>query len=98
MSILIQWLCAIAASLLVRGSDGSSSIPVANVPVQQGVRESPMLYLGEELEYRVSYSFFTVGTIRFKVTDREVPCAGHHRLESFIELAHRCPYPILQYN
>ena len=30
----------------------------------------PALSVGEELEYRVSYSFFHVGTIRFTVTDR----------------------------
>ncbi len=33
--------------------------------------DPPVLQLGEELEYRVSYSFFTIGTIRFKITDRE---------------------------
>ncbi|MCU0453298.1 MAG: DUF3108 domain-containing protein [Bacteroidetes bacterium] len=30
----------------------------------------PVLMVGEELEYRVSYSFFHIGTIRTKVTDR----------------------------
>ncbi len=31
-----------------------------------------MLMVGEELEYKVSYSFFDLGTIRFQVTDRLV--------------------------
>jgi hypothetical protein len=35
---------------------------------QQGER---MLQLGEELEYSVHYSFFNIGTIRFKVTGKE---------------------------
>ncbi len=30
-----------------------------------------MFYLGEELEYSVHYSFFNIGTIRFKVTNKE---------------------------
>jgi hypothetical protein len=30
-----------------------------------------MLQVGEELEYSVHYSFFNIGTIRFKVTNRE---------------------------
>ncbi len=29
-----------------------------------------MMQVGEELEYRVTYSFFHIGTIRFRVTDR----------------------------
>jgi hypothetical protein len=30
-----------------------------------------MLHVGEELEYSVHYSFFNIGTIHFKVTDKE---------------------------
>jgi hypothetical protein len=30
-----------------------------------------MLQVGEELEYSVHYTFFNIGTIRFKVTDKE---------------------------
>jgi hypothetical protein len=37
-------------------------------PVQQ---PEGMLYVGEELEYSVHYSFFNIGTIHFKVTDKE---------------------------
>ena len=35
------------------------------------LRQSKMLEVGEELEYKVSYSFFTIGTIRTKVLGRE---------------------------
>jgi hypothetical protein len=39
---------------------------------QEPVREiERMLQAGEELEYSVHYSFFNIGTIRFKVTDQE---------------------------
>ncbi|MEK6649338.1 MAG: DUF3108 domain-containing protein [Bacteroidota bacterium] len=46
----------------------------------------PALALGEELEYRVSYSFFTIGTIRLKVTDR-TESAGRvmYRAEIFMD-------------
>ena len=30
-----------------------------------------MLQVGEELEYSVHYSFFNIGTVHFKVTDKE---------------------------
>lgn len=33
-------------------------------------RDRHVFQVGEELEYRVSYSFFRIGTIRFRVTDR----------------------------
>ena len=33
--------------------------------------QSRMLEVGEELEYKVSYSFFTIGTIRTKLTGKE---------------------------
>jgi hypothetical protein len=36
-----------------------------------GTRQSKMLEVGEELEYKVSYSFFTIGTIRTKVLAKE---------------------------
>ena len=37
-------------------------------PLQQNER---MLKVGEELEYSVHYSFFNIGTVHFKVTDKE---------------------------
>jgi hypothetical protein len=33
-------------------------------------RRSTMMQVGEELEYKVTYSFFNLGTIRFRITDR----------------------------
>jgi hypothetical protein len=33
--------------------------------------QKEMFQLGEELEYSVHYSFFNIGTIRFKITDQE---------------------------
>ena len=39
----------------------------SHIPAQDS-----MLQVGEELEYEVSYSFFTIGTIRIKVVDKEV--------------------------
>ncbi|MFH0992260.1 MAG: DUF3108 domain-containing protein [bacterium] len=49
---------------------GSTGIPEKSkihksVPAVQ----STMLQIGEELEYKVSYSFFTIGTIRIQVVD-----------------------------
>ncbi len=35
-------------------------------------KRSGMLQVGEELEYSVHYSFFNIGTIHFKVTNREI--------------------------
>jgi hypothetical protein len=37
-------------------------------PVRQN---EGMLQVGEELEYSVHYSFFNIGTIHFKVTNKE---------------------------
>lgn len=47
----------------VEQSQSNSSEPLQN--------EEKMLQVGEELEYTVHYSFFNIGTIRFKVTDKE---------------------------
>jgi hypothetical protein len=44
------------------------SAALVTEPVQQNDR---MLQVGEELEYSVHYSFFNIGTIHFKVTDKE---------------------------
>jgi len=47
---------------------GDRPVPV---PPSAGMRQSRMLEVGEELEYKVSYSFFNIGTIRTKVLARE---------------------------
>lgn len=41
------------------------------VPASAPVFESKMLEVGEELEYKVSYSFFTIGTIRTQVIGKD---------------------------
>jgi hypothetical protein len=43
----------------------------SNLPVQNNQQKSEMFQLGEELEYSVHYSFFTIGTVRFKITNQE---------------------------
>ena len=40
-------------------------------PARSELRQGKMLEVGEELEYKVSYSFFNIGTIRMKVLGRE---------------------------
>lgn len=52
-----------ARSPLTSASTSRMEIPLA--------RDSKILEVGEELEYKVSYSFFTIGTIRTKVVSRE---------------------------
>jgi hypothetical protein len=42
-----------------------------NKSSESAKRGELMLQVGEELEYSVHYSFFNIGTIRFKVTDKE---------------------------
>jgi hypothetical protein len=39
--------------------------------MSKGLQQSKMLEVGEELVYKVSYSFFNIGTIRTKVTGKE---------------------------
>jgi len=40
-------------------------------PARSELRQGKMLEVGEELEYKVSYSFFNIGTIRMRVLGRE---------------------------
>ncbi len=57
-------LCAIVPGQTRAGQEGASRSA-------DGRGTDTMLQVGEELEYRVTYSFFHIGTIRFRVTDRE---------------------------
>lgn len=52
----LLWFALVSPS---SGQERSTAVPMG-----------PVLVLGEELEYRVSYSFFTIGTIKVRVTDR----------------------------
>jgi hypothetical protein len=66
-------LLTIVISLVVlTGWSGSVIPPSAVVRVPVPSFQSRMLEVGEELEYKVSYSFFTIGTIRTQVIAREV--------------------------
>ena len=63
--------CIALFSLLVMGSGIPSDSPPCPPVVSSPVVESGMLVVGEELEYKVSYSFFNIGTIRIKVLGKE---------------------------
>jgi hypothetical protein len=64
--------CIVFCSLLVMGSGIPSDSSLHQIAVSSPVVESKMLVVGEELEYKVSYSFFTIGTIRTQVLGREL--------------------------
>jgi hypothetical protein len=57
----------LTACFLLGAAFFSEERPAATTELQQ----SKMLEAGEELEYKVSYSFFTIGTIRMKVLGNE---------------------------
>lgn len=66
----------IVAGIVLLGSFNAPShrgSPVAQETSSVSGSQTPdkMLQVGEELEYRVSYSFFSIGTIRIRVVDRE---------------------------
>jgi hypothetical protein len=71
MPIIMGWfLMPMAAGAILQ----NEKLPVQSSmcsaePLQQ---EARMLQVGEELEYSVHYSFFNIGTIHFKVTNKEV--------------------------
>lgn len=60
----------VAAVLVIGFLSDTSAI---EAPVSSTVPRfrSAMLQVGEELEYKVSYSFFTIGTIRIQVKDKD---------------------------
>jgi hypothetical protein len=66
--------CAVFAicGILTFGSGIPSDRPLRVNPAATPVFESKMLEVGEELEYKVSYSFFTIGTIRIQVIGKEL--------------------------
>ncbi|OGU25083.1 MAG: hypothetical protein A2X66_00755 [Ignavibacteria bacterium GWA2_54_16] len=57
--------------LLLMGWSGANGPPARVVSDPHSAFQSRMLEVGEELEYKVSYSFFTIGTIRTQVLSRE---------------------------
>ncbi len=58
-------------AIVVIGFLSDSSATEAPVMPTAPRFRSAMLQIGEELEYKVSYSFFTIGTIRIQVKDKE---------------------------
>ena len=81
----------IAGSLLATGSTMKIASPEASsVFVPQGL---PMLQVGEELVYRVSYSFFHIGQIVIKVLDkREEQGRVIYRAKAIIDSAPGFPF------
>jgi hypothetical protein len=63
--------CIALCSLLVMGSGIPSDSYPHQAVAQSPVVDSKMLEVGEELEYKVSYSFFNIGTIRTQVLSKE---------------------------
>ena len=63
----------ICSIFVLPGVGGSGSEPgVVRTQQQLPSTESTFLQVGEELEYAVSYSFFSIGTIKFKILDKGV--------------------------
>ena len=60
-AVTVGGLVVIQGTPPVLGDEEGSVAPSANGSVLQ---------VGEELEYKVTYSFFNLGTIRFRITDR----------------------------
>ena len=64
--------CIAFCSLLLLGAGIRSDARPAPTATFVPAFDSEMLSVGEELEYKVSYSFFNIGTIRTQVIGREV--------------------------
>lgn len=61
----------VAAWLLLSGGTGRTGELDSSYPEKSQASSASCLQVGEELEYQVSYSFFSIGTIHFKVLERE---------------------------
>ena len=55
--------------VLLYSSEQKQQLSIDSAVSMQNVEK--MLQVGEELEYSVHYAFFNIGTIRFKVTNKE---------------------------
>jgi hypothetical protein len=67
-SVVVGGIILSALFLGTRFFSGERPVPS---PAAADLRQSRMLEVGEELDYKVSYSFFNIGTIRTKVLGRE---------------------------
>lgn len=68
-----RWLGMIALALVVCGLVMIQGAPLVSGHEEGTAEFSPdssVLQVGEELEYKVTYSFFNLGTIRFRITDK----------------------------
>ncbi len=63
--------CVAFCSLLIMGSGIPSDSKPLPARVSSAVFDGKMLEVGEELEYKVSYSFFNIGTIKTQVLGKE---------------------------
>src|SRR3989339_553752 len=68
--VLLIFAITVTGHLLM-GWSGANGPPARVVSDPHSAFQSRMLEVGEELEYKVSYSFFTIGTIRTQVLSRE---------------------------
>ncbi|MGH2568367.1 MAG: DUF3108 domain-containing protein, partial [Bacteroidota bacterium] len=73
MVLSISKVIAIAVLLLLAPARGffSQSSNFFLSAQEESAPQDPLLQAGEELEYKVSYSIFTLGTIRVRVTGKE---------------------------
>jgi hypothetical protein len=69
--IIIGFLVFLQAFAGLNPQDEKLSAQSSNQNSEMLMQNERMLHVGEELEYSVHYSFFNIGTIRFKVTDKE---------------------------
>lgn len=60
-------LIAVLVGLVI--TQGTSSV-VGSEAAPVWIPDGTVLQVGEELEYKVTYSFFNLGTIRFRITDK----------------------------
>ncbi len=67
LKICVLWTLACIALTVA----ASGAVYRAQSDTSQPVHANGMFQVGEELEYSVHYSIFNIGTIRFKVTDKE---------------------------
>lgn len=66
-------LVLVLSVFFVGGAGRTSITRGMERPAQAGILNAPtFLQVGEELEYAVSYSFFSIGTISFKILDKGV--------------------------
>ena len=71
MPATIAFACLSFCSLLLLGAGFRSDADPRPVTVAAPAFQSEMLEVGEELEYKVSYSFFNIGTIKMQVLSKE---------------------------